>query len=436
MAQTNRFPNLVTHEGGKASRISLEAELRRTVLSCLLFEKNFYESGLSIAERIFDLVGKVKPELVVDLGIIARNQMHLRHVPLLLAVSLCKHGHSKYLKAMLPEIIKRPEELTELLSLYWAGKKTPIAAGAKKGLAKAFGNFNEYQLAKYNRKKPIMLRDVMFLVHPKPVNFEQLKTWKALANNELKPPDTWEVALSGGADKKKTFERLMRERRLGALAFLRNLRNMEQSGVDDTLIVKYSEIVNISQVLPFRFIAAALAVPRFEPLLEKMLFKSIHMKLPGKTIILVDVSGSMITPLSAKSDMKRVDAAYALAMIAREMSDDIRIFSFSERTVEVAPRHGFALRDAIKQSQRHGMTALGQAIKDIDYGCKYNRLIVVTDEQSHDSVPAPAGKGYMINVASHQRGVGYGKWIHIDGFSESIFKWMQEVEKDLFVEEV
>ena len=38
----------------------------------------------------------------------------------------------------------------------------------------------------------------------------------------------------------------------------------------------------------------------------------------------------------------------------------------------------------------------------------YDRLIVITDEQSHDSVPAPRGKGYVINVASNRNGVGYG----------------------------
>ena len=48
-------------------------------------------------------------------------------------------------------------------------------------------------------------------------------------------PDTWEVALSGGADKKEVFERLIRENKLGALALLRNLRNMTEAKVETTL---------------------------------------------------------------------------------------------------------------------------------------------------------------------------------------------------------
>ena len=41
-------------------------------------------------------------------------------------------------------------------------------------------------------------------------------------------------------------------------------------------------------------------------------------------------------------------------------------------------------------------------------------------------------KGYMINVASYRNGVGYGKWTHIDGFSESIIDYIREYEKTQF----
>ena len=59
---------------------------------------------------------------------------------------------------------------------------------------------------------------------------------------------------------------------------------------------------------------------------------------------------------------------------------------------------------------------------------QYDRLIVFTDEQAHDSVPDPRGRGYMVNVASNQYGVGYGKWNHIDGFSEAILDYIRESE--------
>ena len=59
---------------------------------------------------------------------------------------------------------------------------------------------------------------------------------------------------------------------------------------------------------------------------------------------------------------------------------------------------------------------------------KGTRLIVFTDEQSHDPVPAPKGVGYMVNVASYQHGVGDGDWRRVDGFSEKILDWIAMTE--------
>ena len=63
---------------------------------------------------------------------------------------------------------------------------------------------------------------------------------------------------------------------------------------------------------------------------------------------------------------------------------------------------------------------------------RIRRLIVVTDEQAHDVVPGPpAGVdiGYMVNVAPYRNEVGYGDWIRVNGFSESIVDWIVEFEK-------
>ena len=38
------------------------------------------------------------------------------------------------------------------------------------------------------------------------------------------------------------------------------------------------------------------------------------------------------------------------------------------------------------------------------------------------------GKVYVINVASARNGVGYGPWVHIDGFSETVINYIRELE--------
>jgi hypothetical protein len=401
------------------------------VLACLLWENQFYEDGVEISGRIRELVPQVKPDSVAKLAMDARDQMKLRHAPLLLVREMARHAsHRALVAATLQHVVQRADELAEFVAIYWSDGRAPLSAQVKKGLAAAFTKFDGYQLAKYNRPGPVKLRDVLFLCHAKPRDLAQEVLWRELVEGRLAPPDTWEVALSSGADRKQAWERLLRERKLGALAILRNLRNMQQAGVDGPLVLESLRTMNTGRVLPFRFIAAARHAPQWEAELEEAMLRAMAQgeKLPGRTVLLVDVSGSMTAALSARSEMQRTDAAYGLAVLLREIAEQVAIYSFSDHAKRIAPRRGFALRDALDASQPHQGTRLGEAVKLIDSTETYDRLIVITDEQSHDRLPAPKSRGYVINVASYKHGLAYGPWVHIDGWSEAVVQFIREYE--------
>lgn len=422
-----RQPKIFTAEGAPAKHINAEQALRRSVLSCLLWENEFYEDGQSIADRIVENAAKVSKETVSALAIEARRTHGLRHAPLLLLLDLIRRGGPGVAEAI-DGTIKRVDEMAELVALYWRAGKRPLSKQMKLGLSRAFGRFSEYALAKYDREGAVKLRDVLFLTHPKPKDDEQAALFKRVADRTLAAPDTWEVALSGGANKKETFERMLREGTLGYLALLRNLRGMVEAGVDTDLI--RAAIIarkGADLVFPFRYTAAARACPQLEPALDQALCEAVSNgpRLVGKTIVLVDVSGSMGDKMSGKSDLTRMDAAATLASV---LNGDLRVFTFSDRLVEVPPRSGMAGVDTIIRSQAHNGTRLGDAAASVNT-LPHDRLIVITDEQSHDRVPDPvAGKAYMINVASNKNGVGYGKWVHIDGFSEAVIRFITETE--------
>ncbi|HLH07935.1 MAG TPA: TROVE domain-containing protein [Terriglobales bacterium] len=420
-----------THEGAPARSLSAEQQLRRSVLACLLWENQFYEDGVEIAGRIKELVPKVAPEKVAALAVEARTAMKLRHAPLLLVREMARlASHRALVAETLERVIQRADELSEFVAIYWSDGRAPLSAQVKKGLAAAFPKFDEYALAKYNRDSPVKLRDVLFLSHAKPRDEAQAELWKRLVEGKLATPDTWEVALSGGANKREAWTRLLGERKLGALAVLRNLRNMYEAGVDEDLVLRALRTMKTDRVLPFRFIAAARYAPQWEAELESVMLRAVESaaKLKGKTVLLVDVSGSMIAMLSRRSEMLRTDAAYGLAILLREICEDVSIYSFSDRLVRVPARRGFALRDAIEASQSHNSTYLGKALGELSES--YDRVIVITDEQTHDRVPAPKAPGYVINVASYKNGIGYGPWTHIDGWSESVIEYIRALEGD------
>jgi TROVE domain len=423
-----------THEGGLSTRqLSPAAELRRTVMACLLFEGTFYESGEDAAERMAGLVAKLSFEEAAQIAIEAREQMKLRHTPLFLTREILRHHSGRKVGDLIARVIQRPDELGELLALYWKdNNQQPLTAQLKVGLARALKKFSAYQLAKWNTDGAVKLRDVLFLSHAKPDDEAQAALFKQVAENTLPTPDTWEVSLSGGADKKETFERLLAERKLGALALLRNLRGMAAAGVSEDAIRAGLAAMNAERVLPFRFISAARHAPHLEDALEAVMFKCLAdiPKLAGKTALLIDHSGSMHDRVSRKSDITRFDAACGLAMILREICERVRIFAFSSATVEVPPRRGFALASAATDCMTFGATHLRQAV-DAVYGAMPDceRLIVITDEQSADRPGQPKGRGYVINVANYKHGIAYGPWLAIDGWSEAIVEYIRLYEE-------
>lgn len=445
MARVNAAPKIrpssLTHEGTPAKSLSVEQEFRRTALACLLWEDSFYEDGKAVADRLATFVTKASPDFVAALAIEARGAMKLRHLPLYLCVQLARR---KALKAdTLAAVIQRADELAEFVALYWKDGKVPLAAQVKKGLAKAFQKFNAYSLAKYNQDADIKLRDVLFLCHATPKDAEQAATWKQLVDGTLPIPDTWEVALSAGKDKKATWTRLIQDGQLGALAVLRNLRNMQEAKVEDAVIRQALTTMQVERVLPFRFISAQQYAPRFESELEGAMFRCLAdaKKLAGRTALVVDTSPSMWQDrISAKSEMSRFGAAAALAMLCREICESVSIYAFNQRTYDVPARRGFALGEALAATQgNYSCGGLAVALAN-QHG--YDRIIVITDGQWHyptqggwtegtaTSVsPAPlTEKAYMVNVATHRNGVGYGKWRQIDGWSEAIVDYIAACE--------
>jgi hypothetical protein len=428
-----------THEGAVAQRVDAKRELRRMVLTCLLWEDAFYEKGSEIASRIAALAATNKPEDVAALACEARDAMQLRHAPLFLVRELARRkGAGSLVAESLERVIQRADELGEFVALYWKEKKQPLSAGAKRGLARAFMKFDAYQLAKYDsdRVGVVKLRDVLFLCHAKPKDAEQAAVWKKLVENTLESPDTWEVALSAGKDKRENFERLLREGKLGGMAVLRNLRLMLAAGVEPLLIRERLE-KGVARALPFRFVTAARHAPKVEDAIERAMLKGIAGLggLAGSTGLVVDVSGSMDGKLSKKGETTRMDAAAGVAILLREKAEDFCIATFSDGCVELPPRRGFALRDAIVGSQAHSGTYLKRALENLREKRAWrelSRIIVITDEQSHDGIlDAWTPRAYVVNVAPYKYGISYGRgWAHVDGWSERIVDYIAAVEEE------
>lgn len=436
-----------THEGAVAQVESTIQQLKRSVMTYMLWEDGFYESGVKIADRIKDLVSKCNAQDVIDLAIDAKTSGKLRHAPLYLLDCLIKSRKEIYnLSGIIDKLITRSDEILEVLALYWRDGKKPLPAQMKKGLTKALSRFNEYQLSRCPRDKAIKLRDVIRLIHPTPESDEQSALWKKAIKDELKMPDSWQTRLSAGANKKESWESLIKEKKLGALDVLRNLRNMGDAGVEFELIHSAVENISVERVLPFQFISAyRYSASHFASdnhkilayILQRKMFECLQKfdKMSGTTFLLVDVSGSMAGKLSGKSELRNIDAASGIAIMAQALCERNIVLTFDSevRGVPIG-LNGFALADKLNSMVR-GSTELGKALKLISTADNYSeidRIIVFTDEQSRDDIRGIKlpEKSYLINIAANEKGVARSdKWHHVNGFSENVIQYICEKEK-------
>lgn len=454
----DKSERLAGGSGAYAARQDAVSLLKRVVMANLLWEDIAYIDGKEVAAQLTKLVPQCEPEAVCKIAVSARLEQKLRHAPLLLAVEMCRYPeHAKFVGRLLPQIITRADMLSDFLALYWRrnnGKKT-VSHQALKGLAEAFHNFDEYQFAKYDRDAEVKLRDVMFLCHPTPRNQEEEILFRKIAGRSLPVPDTWEVALSSGEDKRASWERLVSQKKLGALAFLRNLANMRKARVDRAVIEQGFDTLSSSMLLPFDFLKAAKMNPEFKRLIEPSMLKAAANQphLHGRTLFIIDVSGSMGARVSAKSELTRLDCAMAMAILATQVCDEYEIVCTAGNDSSRIgahewiqyPKQGFDIMQQIRDTG-HRIGWGGIFTRQCLEWCKdkfsgqmqFDRIIVFSDSQDCDFpdkiVPRPfAPFSYICDVSCNTHGIAYdGVWTaEISGFSEHFLSYIAQYEQTI-----
>lgn len=458
----------------------VKEDARRTLMTCLLWEDEYYENGVSIADRLRGYVKCLSEQDCRELLLEAKFQNKLRHAPLFWAVQMAKEGKLK--ADDVAKICDRVDTMADLLAIYF--DENPLSDSEKskcykngnrvhrdnkavpkaitKGLQKAIENprFDEYAFAKYRLEdKAIKTRDVIRLAHVKPSTPERSALYKKVLDGTLATPDTWEVAISAaGSDmdaKRDAWTRLLSENKLGVLALLRNLNGMNRAGVDQAKIRKAVKAASIGRVLPFQIVTASRHAPELADVLNTKFMESVENveKLEGESLVLVDVSGSMSASLSTKSDTKRVDVAAALGALVKEVSKGSVIYAFDDSLRPVST--DLAGLPLVRELSRNGgCTAVAEcterAIKNYRSshgGRDPARVIVVTDAQDNSSYncgwgceydvarmpKVPYGTGYIVNVGAQKNGVEYALhsgWMTVYGWSDNIVKYIAALENE------
>lgn len=334
--------------GGQSYKQSPEMELVSILLTSFANE-SFYRSSNDTFNRLKELISICDKKLVAQAAVYARTTFGMRSITHVVASELAKYiGKETWAKGFYNAIIYRPDDMMEILS-YHTSKNGKIPNSMKKGFAKAFNKFNAYNLSKYRGEgKAFKLIDVVNLVHPKPAD-NNSEAIEQLVNGTLKSFNTWEVELSKSGQiasneeekaefKKEAWVKLIREKKIGYFALLRNLRNIiEQASeiINEAIETLTNEaLIKKSLVLPFRYLSA---FEEIQKLNEGKIVRDVAIALNkavdislknvpvfnGETLVVLDVSGSMEQPGKGNKSPHIIGALFSAIFIKSNNADFI-----------------------------------------------------------------------------------------------------------------
>ncbi|MBS1735371.1 MAG: TROVE domain-containing protein [Bacteroidetes bacterium] len=482
---------VTNHQGGIGYAYDAKSELVAILATGI--DNKYYEKEGERENRLATSIAEVAKKdktFVAKALVYARSVMGQRTVTHLGAAELAKvlrgdplgtRFYSKRIRnGNSGGVVYRLDDMLEIAACYQA--KNPgkgLSNAIKKGFKLVLESADEYELAKYQASnRDLSLVDIVNLVHPKPSE-KMAPIFAKLMKGELKQFNTVEdkntkagqevaakvktgkitkeeAAVELAQAKEDNYAELIKTRKIGYLALLRNLRNILKTGTNGELIADACELLTdtklIKQSLVFphqidlalEIMLAEFGASKAMPFI-KALNKAYELAIPnltelfpnGKTAVVFDSSGSMSTFIKLANKNEGSEASIAkAALIASTLAKGIGadVYHFADTTAQIK----FNPLDTVNTLKnqflsKQGSVGYGTSFNSImkTLGDKYDRIFVISDMQSGDT---PFSKTrahiYSINIA------GYGttsikpnnKVYQLFGYSADIYELVKKVE--------
>ena len=466
IVEANAIPNEDTVNRQGYSAYSLDDELRLlAMLNTIKLEPQYYRSETETMKELRDLIerlGLKDPYFVAQAIVYSRcmrdGMRSINHLAsALLAPFIAGEEYAKRFygpfnkKAQQGGCIFRPDDMSEIKDVFSALNKCVLTNSMKKGFASVIESLDTYQLSKY--KKSVI--DIANLVHPKSSNSnatimvdgKEMKVIDALMRGITVTADTWESAQSeagqivakavkeGKLDKEEAekvlaeaksnnWEALLKEGKLGILAALRNIRNIVQTekAVNIKLLcnlVSNGELIRKGLIQPYQIdLAYEVLTEEFNAnananLVKEALLKGYELAipnlkeaLPGKTLVMIDCSGSMHMGCytSNRKRMKHTacdKAGLIAATIAKATNADVIRFGSRAEYCNYNPENNvFDLAKQLSNTNMGG-TNIAEAFRcATTAGKKYDRIILLSDNEANYGCTKHAYQDYIRRVCS------------------------------------
>lgn len=474
--------------GGYAYTMKEKTELV-TILFTSFVSQTYYKSEGDVVKRVNELTSKIADKkFIAKAAIYARNNFGMRSIAHVVAGQLAQEASIKgetWTKEFFNKVVRRVDDMLEIIAYVWKDGQKPLPNSLKKGFAKAFNRFDTYQLSKYQANNAgLKLVDLVNLIHPVPTERNK-DGLNALITGKLKNLTTSQTALTDIGQKaeneaealvlrKGYWTGVLQNRKLGYTDLIRSLTKIAKDApeaidlacstvtdkklVENSLIMPYQLYIALKMVEKEAGLTTS-AVRKISDALETALEISCQNvpKFAGRTIVIVDRSGSMSSPLSSVNNgiMSMAEAGTLMALfLARKSDCDYMIFGDEAKYVPYNRRDSIStsIKTLMSYNQGYGhkseynvghgtnFHATFQALQG-----KYDRIIFFSDLQGwagghygvdRDLKAYTAKTGARPFLYSHDL-AGQGtlqlpeeKTFVSAGFSPEIFKIMSLLEED------
>lgn len=460
-----------------------KSELFLLAVTNFVSENTAYEGGTSRDTRFAGLIAQVvavDPDWVRGLlGWMRGPDVNLRAAALVGACEYVKAGGPSG-RQLISTVCQRADEPADVLAYWMSTFGRNIPAPVKRGVTDAAVRlYNEWSALKWDGAgQTFRFGDVIELTHPSPKDAKQAElfrhmlsdrhrgtkahspeglsvitgraqldklsvedrqkfvnghTSEALAADLKSRGATWEWATSwyGAKPTAHLWESLIPE--MGYMALLRNLRNFDEAAISKEAKAKVAAVltdpvqVEKSRQMPMRFLSAYKHAPNvfWAPVLEEALTYTLRNvpAFPGRTLVLVDTSGSMDDTIAGArqskdgvAPLKRYEAAAMFGIAVGMAAQDADVVAFSNTTCRfplvkggsLLPQYQTFISD--RRYNMQGGTATGAAVRTTYRD--HDRVLILTDEQANmgtgsvdNLVPAHVPL-FTFNLAGYQKGHG------------------------------
>lgn len=412
-----------------------KSELFLLGLSNMVGEHSFsFEHATARDERFEKLISTVvhdDPDWVARFIPWLRTKANMRSAAIVLACEYVRAGGPKG-ASVVNSAIARADEPAEALS-YWISKYgRPLPYAIKRGIARAAARlYNETTAIKYDGQNVVMhFGDVILMTRPVPRNQEQNQLFQYMRyrwrdndkhaaqyplltrlaqreDYETVPMDLRRMALRqysadimpwehlagwlpGGMDV-EAWEAVIPY--MGVFALTRNLRNFDEAGISEqaravvAAQLSTPAVIASSRMFPLRFFSAWRHVSSMHwgvPL-EKAVNLAVQNipSLSGRTLIVVDRSGSMFGRVSHRSELDNADAAALFGSVLAVRAENATLVQYGTSWKYMTVDPSQSVLRMMERFDRMGSTNTMQTIRATYSG--HDRIVVLTDEQANFS---------------------------------------------------